>query len=167
MPYVALADGRDYALFPRAYSDPVPLDQNGKLYTKVVGGQTELFFQSDSGAVYQITPTGPSSITAVVWRPGIPSQGSAVATWSEVAAILAANQGAVTVYIDPTFGVPHVDAITNCFSATRFAPLSLSPSLGTNEIVIDDGAQLINPAIFAGNMTVRGKPTAINSALRS
>lgn len=104
---------------------------------------------------------------AVIYRPGVPSAGNAVATWAEVDALIAANNGAINVYLDPQFGVPNVDMVTNCFGATRFAPLVLSPSAGTNELVIDDGAQLQNPAIFAGNMNIHGAPTAVSSILMS
>lgn len=165
MPYAGFADGRGYALFPKETQNPSPLDGYGKVFTKEVLGVVELFYQDDDGVITQITPLGsvPTGIASIVWRPGVPSSGSAVATWAEVAALISANQGALTVFIDPRFGVPHVDAVTDCFAATRFAPFSLSPSSGVNEIVIDDGAQLINPAVFAGNMNVHGTPTLLNS----
>lgn len=57
-----LADGRLYSLFPRSPTDPVPLDHYGKLYTKELAGVTHLFFQSDDGTVYQLTPLGGGSV---------------------------------------------------------------------------------------------------------
>lgn len=56
MGYPGKADGRDYFLLPRALADPTPLSQNGKLYSKVVAGVTQLFFQADDGTLYQMTP---------------------------------------------------------------------------------------------------------------
>lgn len=164
MPFVPQSDGRAYGVFPFLKKDPAVLPQNGKLYTKLVAGITQLFFQADDGTVYQITPGGGGVYfqPAIIYRPGVPSSGAAVATWAEVAAQIAATQGATIVFVDPTFGVPNVDAVTDCFGATRFQPLSLS---GVNELVIDDGAQLINPAIFAGNMNVHGAPTTIPGVL--
>ena len=146
---------------------PAPLADTGKLYAKDVAGVSQLFFLDDAGVEWQLTPSLSGSYfqPAIIYRPGVPSSGTAVATWAEVAAQIAATQGATIVFLDPTFGVPNVDAITNCFSATRFQPLRLAPSLGTNELVIDDGAQLIDPAIFAGNMNVHGAPTTIPGVL--
>jgi len=58
MPYVPRADGRGYALLPVLKDDPAPLNLTGKLYTKIDGGIAQLYFQSDDGTVYQITPGG-------------------------------------------------------------------------------------------------------------
>jgi hypothetical protein len=57
-----IADGRLYALIPRSGQDPTPLDHFGKLYTKELAGETQLFYQSDNGVVYQLTPLGGGSV---------------------------------------------------------------------------------------------------------
>jgi hypothetical protein len=58
MPFVPKSDGRGYAIFPAYSSDPTPLELNGKLYSKFDAGVAQLFFQSDNGTVYQLTPPG-------------------------------------------------------------------------------------------------------------
>ncbi len=58
MPYPGNADGRGYILLPRANEDPDPLLNNGKLYSKIEGGVTQLYYQNDAGAVVQLTPVG-------------------------------------------------------------------------------------------------------------
>lgn len=148
MPYPQLADGRQYALFPRALEDPIPLNENGKLYTKVVGGVTQLFFQADSGAVYQITPTAASpSPHMVIWRSSLPSGGDFVQTWAEVAAAIEATKGFITVFVAEVSQTIPSSADVQCYGRTRFA--AYSPNIGSfPNIVVQDGGRLRNPWTF-------------------
>jgi hypothetical protein len=52
------ADGRGYLLIPVSNNDPKPAVLNGKLYGKIDAGEVQLFFETDLGTVYQVTPPG-------------------------------------------------------------------------------------------------------------
>lgn len=55
MTYAAFADGRNFSQFPAADADPGILAGYGRLYAKSVAGVVHVFWQADSGAVYQLS----------------------------------------------------------------------------------------------------------------
>lgn len=146
MPYIALADGRDYALFPRAFQDPVPLNQHGKLYTKQIAGAVQLFFQSDDGVVYQITPgSGASpnqSLAYIIWRPAVASGVGHVQTWAEVEALIATFSGNIVIAVDGN-GIVPATADTECFGRVQFHFYTANIA-GLSDITVADGGRLRN-----------------------
>jgi len=159
VPYLSLADGRDYALFPRALRAPVPLHENGKLYTKLVAGETQLFFLTDLGVEYQLTPAGSSTPSPhmVIWRPSLPSGGDFVQTWDEVAAAIEAVKGFITVFLAEVSNFIPSTADVQCYGRTRFAPYTAN--IGAfPAMVVQDGGRLRNPWSFQG-CGIAGEPT--------
>jgi len=147
VPYVPLADGRGYALFPRAFRDPLPLDKNGKLYTKEVNGVTQLFFLTDAGDVYQITPTSATaSPHIIIWRPATPSGGDFVQTWDEVASRIDAVEGNIIVYLQGNCVIPST-ADQECYGRVVFSLYTFDLA-GSTQLTVQDGGRLRNPFTF-------------------
>lgn len=70
MPYLGQGQGTPYDVLPNMLNDPEVLAGAGKVFTKNIGGATQLFFQSDSGAIYQLTPAAASPVSSVFGRTG-------------------------------------------------------------------------------------------------
>lgn len=71
MSYAAFGDGRNYSLLVAADANPEALSGYGKLYSKRVGGVTQLFYLSDDGTVHTITPPSAGNVTSVFSRTGV------------------------------------------------------------------------------------------------
>jgi hypothetical protein len=89
--------------------------------------------------------SGGGSLASIIWRPGVPSAGSTVATWAEVETYIAATSGNLIVQLDtsiaPAIVPPTAD--TECFG--RLAVVGYTLNLGAlNVMIIADGGRLRN-----------------------
>ncbi len=92
MPYNGRADGRFYEFLPKGPADPIPDEDAGQLYTKEIGGVVHLFFQTDTGVVYQLSPPAAAPpVTSVFGRIG-----AVVAVLGDYLASLVSNDSTVT-----------------------------------------------------------------------
>jgi hypothetical protein len=97
-----------------------------------------------------LVPGKPGS-AGIIFRPGLPSAGVAVATWAEVQTAIIAADGAITVFIDGQNAACHVPAssgVTDCQGATLFQSYNLLAGVGAvaqQTLTIDDGAVLHRP----------------------
>lgn len=86
----------------------------------------------------------------IIYRPGVPSAGPAVATWPEVQAAIKAADGAITVFCDNSVSpcvVPGSTGVTSCDGAVTIAALYpqvnvVDNSLWQTTLTIQDGATL-------------------------
>lgn len=161
MPFLPISDGRTYSSIP-AGDIPKPLKDNGKLFAKFDGTKVQLFWLTNEGDVYQITPPGSSgntSLASVIWRPGVPSAGDAYETWVEIEARIAAENGNIIVQCDNQFGALIVPATANteCFGRTIFRAYTFKAD-ASNIFTIADGGVIRNPSEF-DNLLVTVVPT--------
>lgn len=150
----------DYALLPKAASDPTPLAGSGKLYSKDVSGVVQLFYEADNGTITQLTPGGVPSLLnypSVVWRPGSPTGLESVQTWAEVEAIIAATQGHLIVVVDGVNAPVPATADTECFGRVIFQCYTASIA-ALASILVADGGRLKNPFTFK-TVGIGGTPT--------
>ena len=87
-----------------------------------------------------------SSLASIIWRPGVPSAGSVVATWAEVETYIAATSGNLIVQVDSSIApaiVPDT-ADTECFGRLALVGYTLNIG-GLNTVIIADGGRLRNP----------------------
>lgn len=94
---------------------------------------------------------------SVVFKPGTPSAGDTVATWAEVAALIASTGGLLNVFVDSSTGTPTVTSSVDCKGRTNFIAVEFlfAASGATINLVIDAGKVLTDPASFRG-ITLKG-----------
>jgi len=152
VPLYGYADGRNYLLMPVASDDPKALSLNGKAYTKIVGGKAQLFFESDDGTVYQVTPGVPAQAAPfAVWRAGVPSTGQFFETWAELEPLIASNFGNITIFVDSSIAPCEVPIVadTELFGRTKFLAYDNNIVTGSTFTILD-GGRIRNPYTVQG-----------------
>jgi hypothetical protein len=99
---------------------------------------------------------GPSGF--IIFRPGVSSAGSAVATWAEVQTAIANADGCFTVYVDSSISNAQISGgVTNCQGNVIFegynSPVPISGNLDV--LTILDGSTLHRPRGFGGQLIVK------------
>jgi hypothetical protein len=107
-----------------------------------------------------LSPNGSGGSAVIFFRPGMPTAAPCYETWSEVRDQINLSQGAITVIIVTLFGTATATGSTDCQGLTTFRPIQGIPDTSfSTTFTIADGAELIDPGEFCGNMMVEAHPT--------
>lgn len=116
------------------------------------------YFGSQGIVPPPIAPTGGATAFAIL-RPGAPSAAPAYATIAEIAPLVAAADGAFTLYVDSSIAPAHVTQDLDGQDRIVFAP-ALGPIGGVPmTLTIDDGFQLQKVFAVRGQLRIEAAPT--------